>query len=44
MMGAGLPEAAYRSSFQTTSKLMWLSTVVVSVRGKGIIKSVRCVL
>jgi hypothetical protein len=38
MMGAGLPQAAYRSSFQTASKLLWLNAVVVGVKGKGITK------
>jgi len=44
MMRVGLPVAAYRNNYQTASKLLWLNFVVVRVRGKDIIKSVRCVL
>jgi hypothetical protein len=40
-MGEGLPKAAYRSSFQTAFMLLWLNAVVVSDKGKGIIKGVR---
>ncbi len=38
MMGASLPEAVYRSSFQTTSKLLWLNAVVVSIMEKALLK------
>ena len=35
-MGVGLPEAAYRSGFQTAIVLLRLNAVVVSDNGKGI--------
>jgi hypothetical protein len=38
MMRDGPSEAAYRSSFQTAFKLLWLRAVVVSIKGKGTIK------
>jgi hypothetical protein len=37
-MGGGLPEPACRRWFQTAFKLLWLKAVVVSVKGKGIVK------
>ncbi|HEY4287993.1 MAG TPA: hypothetical protein VGN00_12900 [Puia sp.] len=36
MVGVGLPEADYRSGFQTTIVLVRLNAVVVSDNGKGI--------
>ncbi|WP_316799790.1 hypothetical protein [Pedobacter frigidisoli] len=40
-MRNGPSESAYRSGFQTAAKLLWLSALVVSVSGKGIIKGVK---